>query len=62
MIGKVGASAGFAIIYTFSAELFPTSVRNAGMGLSSCAARIGAMVAPEITDSVRENASLLLLI
>ncbi len=31
MVGKVGAAAAFAVIYIFSAELFPTIVRNAGM-------------------------------
>ncbi|KAK3593127.1 hypothetical protein CHS0354_018255 [Potamilus streckersoni] len=50
MIGKLGASAAFGIIYIFSAELYPTVVRNSGMGASSCCARIGGMVAPYITD------------
>ncbi|KAK3593128.1 hypothetical protein CHS0354_018257 [Potamilus streckersoni] len=50
MIGKLGASAAFGIIYIFSAELFPTVVRNSSMGASSCCARIGGMMAPYITD------------
>lgn len=50
MIGKLGASAAFAVIYVFSAELFPTVVRNAGIGASSCCARIGGMAAPYIAD------------
>ncbi|XP_033741881.1 organic cation transporter protein-like [Pecten maximus] len=53
MIGKFGATAAFSTIYFFSAELFPTVVRNAGMGASSCAGRIGGIVAPYIADSVR---------
>ena len=52
MIGKVGASAAFAIIYVFSAELYPTTVRNAGIGASSCCARVGGMFAPYIADMV----------
>ena len=52
MIGKLGAAAAFAVIYVFSAELYPTVVRNAGMGASSCCARIGGMVAPYIADIV----------
>ena len=52
MIGKLGASGGFAIIYVFSAELFPTTVRNAGIGVSSAAARVGGMIAPLIAASV----------
>ncbi|KAL3882128.1 hypothetical protein ACJMK2_028499 [Sinanodonta woodiana] len=49
MIGKLGSSAAFGIIYIFSAELFPTVVRNSSIGASSCCARIGGMVAPYIT-------------
>jgi OCT family organic cation transporter-like MFS transporter 4/5 len=52
LIGKTGASGAFASIYVFSAELYPTTVRNAGIGASSCAARIGAMAAPYIADIV----------
>ncbi|XP_069131245.1 organic cation transporter protein-like isoform X1 [Argopecten irradians] len=51
MIGKFGATASFNTIYFYSAELYPTVVRNAGMGASSCAARIGGIVAPYIADS-----------
>ncbi|WAR09240.1 LOW QUALITY PROTEIN: ORCT-like protein, partial [Mya arenaria] len=50
MIGKVGAAGAFAVIYVFSAELYPTIVRNAGMGASSCFARLGGMAAPYIAD------------
>ncbi|XP_033741747.1 organic cation transporter protein-like [Pecten maximus] len=50
MLGKLGISAAFAIIYVWSAELFPTVVRNAGMGASSSCARIGGMIAPYIAD------------
>lgn len=52
MVGKLGAAAAFAIIYVYSAELYPTVVRNAGMGASSCCARIGGMLAPYIADLV----------
>ncbi|OWF44983.1 Organic cation transporter protein [Mizuhopecten yessoensis] len=51
MIGKFGLSAAFNTIYLFSAELFPTVVRNAGMGASCCASRIGGIMAPYIADS-----------
>lgn len=52
MIGKLGSAAAFAVIYVFSAELYPTVVRNAGMGASSCCARIGGILAPYVADSV----------
>ncbi|KAL4235002.1 hypothetical protein ACF0H5_006641 [Mactra antiquata] len=50
LIGKMGITAGFSAIYVFSAELFPTVVRNAGMGASSSMGRIGGMVSPYIAD------------
>ncbi|XP_060072912.1 organic cation transporter protein-like [Ylistrum balloti] len=50
MLGKVGVTAAFAVIYVWSAELYPTVVRTAGMGASSSCARIGGMIAPYIAD------------
>lgn len=52
MIGKLGASAAFATIWVFSAELFPTVLRNSAMGASSLCARVGGMVSPYIADLV----------
>jgi OCT family organic cation transporter-like MFS transporter 4/5 len=52
LIGKTGAAGAFASIYVYSAELFPTTVRNSGIGASSCAARLGAMAAPIIANIV----------
>ncbi|KAL5011131.1 hypothetical protein ScPMuIL_013436 [Solemya velum] len=49
-IGKLGSSIAFAVIYVYSAELFPTVVRNSGLGSSSMCARIGGMVSPYIAD------------
>ncbi|KAJ8315874.1 hypothetical protein KUTeg_008024 [Tegillarca granosa] len=56
MLGKVGISAAFAIIYVWSAELYPTVVRNSSMGLSSTSARIGGMLSPYIADLVSSSA------
>ncbi|XP_033740180.1 organic cation transporter protein-like [Pecten maximus] len=53
MLGKVGIAAAFGVIYVWSAELYPTVVRNAGMGASSSCARIGGMIAPYIADLSR---------
>ena len=52
MLGKVGISAAYAIIYVWSAELYPTVIRNAGMGLSSTFANMGGMISPYIADIV----------
>ncbi|XP_060081316.1 organic cation transporter protein-like [Ylistrum balloti] len=51
MIGKFGTSAAYGTMYLYSVELFPTVVRNAGLGASICAGRIGGIVAPYIADS-----------
>ena len=48
MSGKLCITASYAIIYTLSAEIFPTVVRNVGMGSSSMVARIGGALAPYI--------------
>ena len=41
LIGKFGSSAAFAIVFLFTAELFPTSMRNSAVGLCSTLARLG---------------------
>jgi len=53
VIGKMGSAASFGVIYVYSMELYPTVVRNSGMGASSCVARIGGMIAPYIAQTVR---------
>lgn len=46
MIGKLGITTSYAIIFVFSAELYPTVIRNMGMGLSSTCARVGGVISP----------------
>lgn len=45
-IGIIGMSISFPTVYLYASELFPTVVRNAGVGLASMIARIGSMIAP----------------
>ena len=45
-IGRLGVTGSFTIIYMYTPELFPTNVRNMGMGVGYLAARIGGMIAP----------------
>ena len=46
MVGKFGASASFAIVFVYTAELFPTPMRNSAVGICSTCARIGGILAP----------------
>ncbi|XP_076469616.1 organic cation transporter protein-like [Babylonia areolata] len=48
MLGKLGVAGAFAIIWVYSSELFPTVIRNSGMGFCSVCAGIGAILAPYI--------------
>ena len=48
MCGKFFGAAAFAILYVYAAELFPTVVRNVGVGSSSMCARIGGIIQPQI--------------
>ena len=50
LIGKAGASACFAIVFVYTAEMFPTPIRNSAVGICSTVARIGALSAPTIAD------------
>ena len=52
LVGKLGPAGAFGVIYVFSAELYPTVLRNAGMGASSCVARFGGMAAPYVAKMV----------
>ncbi|KAG6796420.1 organic cation transporter protein isoform X1 [Apis mellifera caucasica] len=49
-LGIVGMSVSFTTVYLFSGELFPTVVRNIGVGTSSMCARIGSITAPFVVS------------
>lgn len=48
LMGKIGVSAAYCIIYVFFTELIHTVVRNMGFGVVSTAARIGSIVCPYV--------------
>ncbi|XP_046556421.1 solute carrier family 22 member 4-like [Haliotis rubra] len=46
LIGKFGATTSFNVLYLYTPELFPTTIRNVGFGLGSLAGRVGGLFAP----------------
>lgn len=45
VVGKSALTGVYAILYIFTPELFPTTVRSTAMGLCSMIARVGAVAA-----------------
>nr|KAG5711087.1 hypothetical protein BaRGS_004731 [Batillaria attramentaria] len=50
MAGKLGITGAFNTVWLFSSELFPTVIRNSGIGASSVFARVGGIMAPYIAN------------
>ncbi len=48
MAGKFGFTMAYCVIYIYTAELYPTVLRNLGIGMCSSAARIGSITAPYV--------------
>ncbi|TRY54098.1 hypothetical protein DNTS_031149 [Danionella cerebrum] len=48
MAGKFGFTMSFSVVYIYTTELYPTVLRNLGMGICSSAARLGSITAPYI--------------
>eukprot|EP00058_Branchiostoma_floridae_P003256 XP_002588744.1 hypothetical protein BRAFLDRAFT_238294 [Branchiostoma floridae] len=46
MVGKFGNTAAFSVVYVWTAELYPTVVRNVGVGASSMWSRVGGIASP----------------
>uniref|UniRef100_A0A665UDH9 Major facilitator superfamily (MFS) profile domain-containing protein n=1 Tax=Echeneis naucrates TaxID=173247 RepID=A0A665UDH9_ECHNA len=48
VIGKFAATASFSTVYVYTAELYPTVLRQNGVGLNSMCARVAGILAPLI--------------
>ena len=57
MLGKLGISGSFSVIYVYSAELFPTVVRTTGVGAGSMSAMVGGLTAPFVAELVGRGGS-----
>lgn len=44
--GKMSVTGSFSVLFLFTPELFPTNLRNVGIGMCSTFSRIGAMLSP----------------
>jgi len=50
MVGNFFISTTFAIVWLYTPELFPTSIRNSGLGSCSLVARLGGVLANAVGD------------
>ena len=48
ILGRASSTGTLSVCYIYSAEIFPTVIRNVGVGSSSVWARVGPMLAPYI--------------
>ena len=55
IMGKMSISGSFALIFVYTAEIFPTPSRTTGIGICSFAARLAAMIAPYLLRLVCVN-------
>ena len=58
MFGKFCISASFAVVYVYAAELFPTVIRNVGMGVATVASRVGGILCPFVVLMGEQSRSL----
>ncbi|XP_023932923.1 organic cation transporter protein-like [Lingula anatina] len=52
LIAKFGSTVAFAIVFIWTAELFPTVLRNFVMGFCNTMGRVGGMTAPVIVNEI----------
>lgn len=53
VFGRSSITAAFAVIYMYSAELYPTLLRSSGVGICSMISRIGGISSPFLMKLVK---------
>ncbi|GFN80514.1 solute carrier family 22 member [Plakobranchus ocellatus] len=62
MMGKFAITGAYTTVYLYSAEIFPTSIRNHGMGVSSFFENFGSISAPFIVFAAKSIPELPLIL
>ena len=55
LFGKLCITFSFAVVYLYSAELFPTEIRTTGIGSCSTVGRLGGILAPFVGDLAKPH-------
>lgn len=54
MIGKLGITAAFAIVYLITSEMFPTVYRGTTFGITNFIGRMGGIFAPLVDETQKD--------